>query len=308
MTDLRRKHLRLLNAAHDIAAQPLPKNDDLVFAAREFVQATLPHRQPRYNPPEWHRTNGNYTLSIQPGYATDPGTSKRSCLGYPFGSIPRLVLFWITTEALRTRSPQLWLGPSLSAFMREIGLNPDNGGTGAKRSDARRLRDQLERLFRARISFEFNGIDDERRSRRFMNMDIAEGGELWWDPKRPDQVNLFESWITLGRTFYEALIANPVPADLRALRALKSSPLALDLYTWLAYRAHRVTEADKPVRVTWKQLADQLGGDYADPKDFKRFFRPALAKVLALYPKLHVELVYGGIMISPCGRLKPARQ
>src|SRR3954468_21409562 len=287
---IRKKHLRLLDAAQDIAKQPCPQHHELVFAAREFVQATLPHRQPRDNPPEWHRTNGNYTLSIQPGYATDPRTGKRTCLGYPFGSIPRLVLFWITTEALRTRSPQLWLGPSLSAFMREIGLNPDNGGSGAKRSDARRLRDQLERLFRARISFEFT---DERRS-RFMHMDIADGGELWWDPQQPDQVDLFESWVTLGNTFYEALIANPVPADLRALRVLKSSPLALDLYTWLAYRAHRVTEADRPVRITWKQLADQLGGDYADPKDFKRFFKPALAKVLALYPKLHIEQVHGG--------------
>jgi hypothetical protein len=180
-------------------------------------------------------------------------------------------------KALRTRSPQLWLGPSLNAFMREIGLNPDNGGTGAKRSDARRLRDQLERLFRARISFEFT---DERRS-RFMHMDIAEGGELWWDPKQRDQVELFESWITLGGTFYEALIANPVPADLRALRALKSSPLALDLYTWLAYGAHRVTRADKPVRVTWKQLMEQIGSEYADPKDFRDKLKTYLARVLA---------------------------
>jgi hypothetical protein len=303
VTNLRRKHVRLLDAVQDIAVQPLPKNDDLVFAAREFVQATLPHRQPRDNPPEWHRTNGNYTLSIQPGYTTDPKTGKRSCLGYPFGSIPRLMLFWITTEALRTRSPQLWLGPSLSAFMREIGLNPDNGGTGAKRSDARRLRDQLERLFRARISFEFNGIDDERRNRRFVNMDIAEGGELWWDPKQPDQVDLFESWIALGRTFYEALIANPVPADLRALRALKSSPLALDLYTWLAYRAHRVTEANKPVRVTWKQLMGQIGSEYADSKDFRDKVKAHLVRVLALYPKLRIEMVHGGLMIRPCERL-----
>jgi hypothetical protein len=183
--------------------------------------------------------------------------------------------------------------------MREIGLNPDNGGTGAKRSDARRLRDQLERLFRARISFEFT---DERRS-RFMHMDIAEGGELWWDPKQRDQVELFESWITLGGTFYEALIANPVPADLRALRALKSSPLALDLYTWLAYRAHRVTRADKPVRVTWKQLMEQIGSEYADPKDFRDKLKTYLARVLALYPKLRIEVVHGGIMIRPCDRL-----
>ena len=34
----------------------------------------------------------------------------------------------------------------------------------------------------------------------------------------------------LAEEFYRALINNPVPVDMRALRALKQSPLALDLY------------------------------------------------------------------------------
>ena len=81
---------------------------------------------------------------------------------------------------------------------------------------------------------------------------------------------------------------------------MKSSPLALDLYIWVAYRAHRVTQADRPVKVSWQQLMEQLGSDYGDTKDFKPSFRDALAKVQALYPKLKIELVHGGMAIHPC--------
>ena len=63
----------------------------------------------------------------------------------------------------RTKSPRLELGNSLRGFMAELGLNSSNGSSGAKRSDARRLRGQMERLFRARISFENTGTDRDRR-------------------------------------------------------------------------------------------------------------------------------------------------
>ena len=60
--------------------------------------ASLPHRDPgQVN--FWARTNGNITLSIVSG--VDPRRMK--LVGYPYGSIPRLILFWMTTEALRTR-------------------------------------------------------------------------------------------------------------------------------------------------------------------------------------------------------------
>jgi len=171
-------------------------------------------------------------LSIRPGYKTDPNTGARCCVGYPYGVIPRLLLFWMTTEVVRTPDRRLKLGDSLSGFMRELGLNPDNGGTGAKRSDARRLKDQTERLFRATISFD----EASAERTRWLDMPVAPKGELWWDPQHPDQNDLFGSWIELGEDFYQALREAPVPVDMRTLRALKQSPLALDLYTWLAYR------------------------------------------------------------------------
>ena len=229
-----RAHRKLIDAAVEIGMER-PSEQDAAYMARELVQCTLPHKDPG-NVPLWKRTNGNLTLAIQPGMDVRTGETY----GYPYGTIPRLLLFWITTEAIRTRSPRLELGSTLSEFMHELGLSPYTGR--GKRGDATRLREQMQRLFQARISFHRHTEAQGRQGHSWLNMEVAPRGELWWDIKNPDQTALWGSWIKLGEDFYQAITAAPVPVDLRALRALKRSPLALDLYAWLtheAYRAHK---------------------------------------------------------------------
>jgi hypothetical protein len=297
---LTRTHRKIFEVKNAIYFQPQPDTDEMAFSARELVQATLPHQTPRGNPPEWYRTNGNYTLSIRPGYKTDEKAGNRRCIGYPYGNVPRLLLFWLTTEALRTGGRRLELGGSLAGFMRELGLNPDRGG---RWSDRARLYDQIERLFNASISFEYTG---EGR-RQWLNMEVTCKGEMWWDFKQPDQGDLFTSWIELGETFYEALTAHPVPLDMRTLQALKSSSMALDIYAWLSYRSYRVNQTKKAAFITWKQMYQQFGASYSDPKDFKKRAKDALHKVLAIYHHLKVEEVRGGIKIAPGFPLITAR-
>lgn len=287
-------HLRLIDTGEKIAEEE-PSAQDKAFTTRYLVQATLPHRNPKENPPFWYRINGNYTLTIQPGTRTNPKTGKPEILAYPFGSIPRLLMFWLTTEALRTGNRKLVLGSSLADFMTQLGLNPDNGGPGSKRSDRRRLHDQMERLFGAKISFEY--VDERQRS--WLNMEVAPAGRLWWDLKNPGQFTLYESWIELGEKFFTAITSAPIPVDLRALRELKNSPLALDLYTWCTYKTFLVNQKRKPQRVGWRQLQEQFGSDYRDPKDFKRFAKYALRKISIVYPGLHIDEVDGGLIIHP---------
>ena len=93
-------HFRLVDAGMQIADEP-PSNQDKAFTTRYLVQATLPYRNPKGNPPHWTRYNGNYSLSIEPGHARIPGTHDRRCIGYPYGSIPRLNQ---TTEDWHRRS------------------------------------------------------------------------------------------------------------------------------------------------------------------------------------------------------------
>jgi hypothetical protein len=294
---LTKPEFEILKAAAEIA-QNSPTEEDRAYMARQLVQATLPHKNPG-NVPAWSRTNGNLTLGIQPGVDFKSGKS----LGYPYGTIPRLLLFWITTEALANKPRELenprrlYLGHSLTKFMLEIGMNPDNG-TG-KRSDARRLRDQMERLFRSRISFEVKTTHSNRRGTGWLDMPVAPHGMLWWDPKEPDQGTLWESWIDLGEDFYKAITAFPVPIDLRALRALKRSPLALDLYAWLALEAFKAHKAGNLRFVAWDLLHEQFGGDYSDMKNFAREARKALRKIQAVYPRLKIDTKRGGITIFP---------
>src|SRR5512137_114358 len=140
---LSRQQRRIVEASVAISLDR-PTDQEKAFLARHLVQTTLPHANPG-DVPVWSRKNGNLTLTIQQGY-----DEEGKPYGHPYGTIPRLLLYWMTTEALRTKSPKLDLGDSLASFMEELGLDPSRGG---KRSDAYRLKDQMMRLFEASISF-----------------------------------------------------------------------------------------------------------------------------------------------------------
>lgn len=281
---------RQLIEASALVSMDLPSDQDRAFLARQLVQTTLPHSDPG-NVPVWSRTNGNLTLTIQQGYEDD-GTP----CGHPYGTIPRLLMYWMTTEALRTKSARLELGDSLSAFLDELGLDSTRGG---KRSDAQRLRQQMARLFEARVSFttriEVDGQTGQARDR----MQIAEKTMFWWDQKNPAQRALWGSYVILDPRFCEAITANPVPVDLRALRAIKRSPLALDLYSLLTYQAFRASKAGKPRFMSWKQLQAALGTGYADSTDLRKAIRPTVARIEAVYPGLAVGRREGGLEVLP---------
>lgn len=267
-------------------------DQDIAYMATPLVQATLPHSDPG-NVPLYVRRNGNLTFSIQPG--ADP--RRGELLGLPYGSLPRLLLYWITTEAKRTGSPTLELGPNLRQFMLEIGLNPNNGG--AIRSDARRLTEQMRRLFRARLSISYEINRPAQRGEGWLDMQVAPRGHLFWDPRDPGQETLWGSWIELDPKFFELVMRSAVPMDTHALKALKRSPLALDLYAWSTYATDQANRMSKPRSVAWKLLQQQFGSEYANPKDFKRKAKAAFAKIVAVYPGLRMQFVQGGISISP---------
>jgi hypothetical protein len=267
---------RLVNLAAHIYDNP-PARDDQAYMARQLVQATLPYSDPG-DVPTWSRRNGYYTLSIQPGYDTE-----NACIGYPYGAVPRLVLFWITREALIARKngdgPRIHLGRSLSKFMLDIGMAPESDG---QKSGRKALRSQLRRLFRARISF-LDGSGNGSRE-RWRNMDVAPDGDIWWDYKNPGQRALFGSWIELGEKFFHAITQYPIPVDLRVLRAFKKSPFALDLYALATYEAYRANTSGKPRFIPWSGLKEQLGADFKNEDEFRRKARAALRKIKTFYP------------------------
>ena len=130
-------------------------------------------------------------------------------------------------------------------------------------------------------------------------MNVTEKTDLWWNPKHPDQIALWESWIELGQNFFDAITAAPVPVDFRALRALKRSPLALDLYAWATYKAYSLQRRRAPQFVPWRGLMKQLGASYGDVDNFKKYAAAALKKVRIVYPGLKIVRRPGGIDVFP---------
>lgn len=293
-----RAQLEFIDAAQVIWTQP-PTDADKGYITRQLILCTFPHRDPG-NVPFWTRRNSNLILGIEPGR----NFKTLESFGYPWGSIPRLLLYWICTEVQRTKNRDdvtldekrtLQLGRSLAAFMQAVGLNPDNGS--GKKSDRRRLLQQMQRLFRAKITFEDAGAGKDGDVWR--DMSVAPNGDLWWTPRDdPEQQSLFPSWIMLGEYFYKALLSYPVPVDTRALKKLKQSPLALDLYAWVAYAAFPIVQQQRPPQfVAWENLRKSLDGDYGDPDNFKKHAQRALRKVAEVYEGLTIGRARGGFTI-----------
>lgn len=275
------KNIRsLLEQSFDIRDVSTEEAGSLAFMAKVLIQATLPHKDPG-DVIAWGRQDGDFSLIIKPGVGKVENEWKS--YGLPYGSIPRLLLAWITTEVCRTKEKRVFLGNSLSEFMKKLGIVPTGGQWGS----ITRVREQGIRLFNSSISFQYN--NEERQS--WLNMQIAPEGELWWEKKEE-----FTNWIELGDKFYDSLVNSPVPIDMRALKTLKQSPLALDLYMWLTYR---MSYLDKKTAVSWKSLQQQFGSDYSDTHNFTKKSKLILKKIQLLYPDLKLEEVKGRLILHP---------
>lgn len=267
---------RLINESLALEAEAAREAGALGFMARALVQATMPHRKPAEC--YFERTNGAFTLTMM----------APPKVGLPYGNVPRLMMAWLTTEAVRTKSRDLTLGDSLSGFMRELGMVP----TGGRWGSITRLRAQSRRLFTSSISCLYAGSDREAE----MGFRVADSHVLWWDPKSPDQKDLFHSVVTLSQPFFEEIIHHPVPIDLRALKALSRSPLALDIYVWLTYR---MSYLRREATIPWAALQAQFGSDYQRTRDFKAAFLEHLQKVLTVYREARVRQSDGGFVLTP---------
>ncbi|MDT0632957.1 replication protein RepA [Rubrivirga litoralis] len=278
---------RMVEAAYAIHQQDAWIAQDVRFMGSLFIQGTLPHLDPG-DVREYTRVNGRHKLSIQAGLD----------LGLPYGSYPRLILIWLTTEVVQTGSREVYLGSSLAAFMRELGLSPTGGRSGT----IGRFKDQAHRLFRSRIMTSYSneretGYAGETEPGEYESMEVARKTKTWWDPGET-----LETSVVVGEGLFEQLTKHPVPIDMRVLREIKQSALALDLYTWVTYRLDRLARSatpGRPVVVSWKQLAGQFGTDAQEHYHFAADAKKALAKLKVIWPELSYETPRGRLVLHP---------
>lgn len=274
-------HRRLLDSAEAIAAEEADR-DHVVFQHTVFCQTGLPYR--RTVERVWERTNGLVTLRVEAGSAMDPSTGKFVDLALPSGPKPRLILAHLNSSALR-EGPEVDVGGSMTAFVKRLGF-------AAHGRDIRTFKEQMSAL--AGSTIRLGVMSENEQSARTAKADIIKSFDIWF-AKDDKQRVLWPSTVTLSSEYFESLCRHAVPLDERALAALAHSPMALDAYTWLAQRLHRVEGRGQ--HISWAALRGQFGAGYKEVRQFRAAFKKVLREVLSQYPTAQLEESSRGVKL-----------
>lgn len=256
------------------------------FLHSALCAMSLPVRRPADDCAPIMRQDGQYALAITPKPVLQmvDGQQRLVVLGVPFGSLPRLVLIHIMTEAVRTKSRHVVLGASFTDWMRRMGFRTISYGP---RGSATLIKAQLDRLLACEWMIRWDrddghgthefGIKEIKLTTEYTGTDAAGAGA-------------FRREINLTEGFFEHLREHAVPLNEHAIRQLRDSATALDLYTWLAYRLPRINPK-RPALLSWEQLAVHFGNEGNNIRKFRQTMRDAWERqVSAVYPEAKVEL------------------
>lgn len=269
---------KLIEAGAKIATNP-PSGEDMAFTHAVLCQVGLPRS--KVDGREFMRQSGAAWVNVQAGYL-DEGRGP-VLQPIPYGVMPRLALAWVSSYAKRDNSREIPIGDSAAEFLRLMGMDDQ----GARYTILRR---QMHALAACRLQLGFKG--------RTYNGQPVEQFDAWLANGEAQQRSLWPGTMVLSEGYFNSLMDSAVPLDNRALMALKGSALALDVYTWLAHRLHRIE--GRGVTLHWKSLREQFAQEYTGKdadKDFKKKFVPALKKVLTVYPQAKVKAVTGGLLL-----------
>ena len=249
------------------------------FIQRAWTVCSLPYKEIKNPIKDYTRTNGDWFLRMVSSLD----------YGMPFGQIPRLVHIYATSEVVKSKSRSIYLGNSLSDFMHRLSLNIVSGG---RLGTITRLINQLQRMH-----YTTTYLQHRRDEKKIIDLAFRMSNMLeLWNPKDPSQPHLWGAEIELTESYYHGIMEAPVPIDMRMVKALKGSPLELDIYFWLT---HRLFTLKKPYVIPYELLQMQFGANYKRKVDFKRKFLKALKKVKYGWPDLNVSDDKHGLKISP---------
>lgn len=301
---VRTRRQRAVTRVHDLMSD-LPESEEIGFLHSGLCQTFLPHARPDSNFQHWTREAGRFTLVVAPGYLPDrlpPGRqgrqptaeeSQAAYVGVPYGTKARLIMIHLQTEGVKGRTVSL--GPTLTSFMRSLGLSI----TGGQRGSINAVKEQCMRIARCTFTMQWRDTDPSGDARMIIrDTKIAEGLEIW---DRSSDRSDWTGEVTLSEGFHEHLREHAVPLDKRALALLAGNSLGLDLYALFAYRAPRLTNN---LFLRWESLQGQIGAD-TTPKELARKVRQALPMVQDAYPGVKLEVTRHGIVLRPSAPAVP---
>jgi hypothetical protein len=254
------------------------------FLHSALCAMSLPVRRPADEHAPIIRRDGQYTLVINPKPVVDlsGGQQALRSLGVPYGSLPRLVLIHIMTEAVRTKSRHIRLGETFTDWMRRMGFRTISYGP---RGSATLIKEQLDRLLACEWMIRWDHATDQG-DHEFGIKEIKLTNEYFGVDRRNRS---FLREIKMTEPFFEHLRQHAVPLNETAIRQIRDSATALDLYTWLAYRLPRLN-GRRPTTLSWQQLAVHFGNDGRNIRKFRQTVRDAWERqVSAVYPEARAE-------------------
>jgi hypothetical protein len=262
--------------------------ESLRYIHSHLALCGLPYRRLPVDVLEYERTNGRTAIVVSAGKLRAPdGTRVQQPV--PFGPKARLLIAHLSTAAVRNNSPTIEIADSLSAFMRELGIEPKGGPRGTIQP----FKEQVNAL--AACRFEISAWDGKRSAtldaKPFQRVDV-------WFPRNVEERMLWPTTITFSDAFFSSLKKHAMPINTHVLRHLANSARKLDLYFWLNYRLYGL---DTRVSVSWSSLATQFGDGFGRERAFRAQLAAELADLKDLFPKLPLKLTEQGITLDPAG-------
>ena len=241
----------------------------------------LPHRKV----PDlvWERSGGGgkgeIKLHVESGYGID-----KEPVGIPYGAVARLILIYLSSEAVANNSRVVELGRNMKQFLDRMGIS-----VGGK--SVAMVRDQARRISMCRLTF-FN----KRQHDTLVSNGSFVRNAVICDPSSERQMRLWNDSVELDETFFKSLTDHPLPLREAAIRQLSGRSMALDLYVFLSYRLHVL---EKPTPVSWSALQQQFGAGYKERWIFVQTVRDPLSLAMAAYPEAKVEINEAGLILHP---------
>jgi Plasmid encoded RepA protein len=255
--------------------------EGISFQYVPLIQCSFPHADPK-DATTFTRKNGWLELTL---------STTRPDAGLPYGVPARLLTIYCTSEAVRTNSPEIYLGDSVHDFLRRLDVPITRGARGSLSVYA----NQLLRLIRSTLTIDENIKGGAGRSGLHIRQALfVEEAQLWWDEPEGRVGN--GSSLVLSSVLFHSILERSAPLATSAIKQLRKSPMDLDVYAWLV---HRLFHLNKPSMVSWSQLSDQFGHSYREPRTFRRFFLDSLKRVSAVYPDAKLKISDAGILLLP---------
>lgn len=208
----------------------------------------------------------------------------RESIGLPYGSKARLILLYLIDMAIKTNNQTIVLDSSFKQFIN----NFNYPSTGGEKGTIIPFKEQLMRIIYCTISLKYFDVN---RTLHIENTSIVKKSKLWWDDKKKGKIE-----ITLSDDFFNCVKENKYPIDIQIYKALKRSSLAMDIYSWVTYRASYLEE---DTFIPWKNIKEQFGStDTESMHIFKRRFISNLHRVKTLYD-VNIFVEENGLLFKP---------